>query len=123
METKHAKASRAFRTLAGAALLAAAVPTAALAEDCNELRQEMRQVVANGFGIAADYPKTHAAILGCLAGSGTDNDRIGCAAAAVVTSCTFMGADDCADLTGRWLKLRADYVAIDNAMRRQGCSR
>ena len=66
--------------------------------------------------------KKAAAIAGCLMGNGTDDDRVGCAAAAVAASCLWMGMSDCADLTSRWVKARSDYLALDAAMRRQGCS-
>lgn len=122
---KQSGALKRGRILAWAAVLltpvAAVQPVAAQSTDCAMLRARLAGTTGDALGIAADYPKTHAAIMGCLMSQDTDANRNACAGAIIVGSCIAMGSEDCNDLTSRWARAQRAYQAITVQMRQLGC--
>ena len=113
------------RSLLGvsAAMAMAAMPTVARAETCYDLRSQLNGNTGDLFGIAADYPKTHIAIVTCFIGSESSDEATACAAAMVLGACFGMGGDECSDLTSRWGRAASNYQYIANRMRDLGCRR
>ena len=96
-------------------------PASAQSGSCDLLRARMSGANGDLLGIAQDYPKTHIAIVACMASQDTDEQRGSCAIAAIVTACFGMGSDYCADLTSRWERVGRQYQAIGAQMQALGC--
>jgi hypothetical protein len=104
---------------AAAALLLA--PIAAQAQTCATLRAELNANNMAMAGIAIDYPRTHLAIVLCLATNERRDDVFACAATAIGLACLGMGSDYCYDLTSRWARAGQNYWSIAARMRYEGC--
>jgi hypothetical protein len=111
--------TRVFAAVAGLWLLL--TPVAAEAQSCSALRSEMYNLAYRQGGLAAEYPGTHLAIMGCLIGYSNPNDREGCAGAVVLGARLFMTGYEWADLASRWAVARFSYYAISRRMRALGC--
>lgn len=104
-----------------AALAMVATPTIARAESCFELRAQLAGTTGDVLQIAREYPKTHAAIIGCFASNERQNDANGCAAGMIILACLGMGGAACADLTNRWQRAASIYQYIAARQRALGC--
>ncbi|HYE28850.1 MAG TPA: hypothetical protein VEA61_11560 [Allosphingosinicella sp.] len=103
-----------------AALLIYSAP--AQAQSCQYLRNERDLNAAKMFGIAIDYPMTHGALIGCLSGDGTDDQRATCAISVLVIACLGMGEDYCSDLTSRWGRALQRHNYLMERLRAGGCA-
>ena len=103
------------------ALALAGMPTLARAETCYDLRSQLNGTTGDFFGIAADYPKTHAAIVTCLVGNENQDEAAACAALIIVAACVGMGGDECTDLTSRWQRAARNYQYVTDRMRALEC--
>jgi len=96
-------------------------PALAQAQSCDGLRAQLAGTSGDLLGIAADYPKTHVAIVACMMNNPTDDERLACAGAMVVAACIGLGSEGCYDLTSRWDRVGRAYQRIASDMRVLGC--
>ncbi|RYM04936.1 hypothetical protein [Sphingobium cupriresistens] len=96
-------------------------PTLAGAQTCASLQAELMGSSGTALGIAADYPKTHMAIVACMVGSDNSTDAGGCAIAVIVTACFGLTRGECDDLGYRWERVVNTYKRVTARMRELGC--
>lgn len=95
--------------------------TFAQAQSCPALRSQLSSTNGELGGIAVDYPKTHLAIIACIAGNDNDSDRNGCVSTVFLGACFGLGPDGCTDLTTRWSRVGFKYFTILSQMDAIGC--
>jgi len=103
-----------------AALLCAS--SSASAATCSELRSQKVANAQKAVSVIADWPKTHAAILGCYASQDTDDNAAACVAMIVGAVCLGEGLSACTDLMSRWDSGSREFRSINRQMHDQGCS-
>jgi hypothetical protein len=97
---------------AGAALLLA--PATAQAQSCFSLQAQRDANNLVMVGIAADYPKTHIALMACYSDPrSTQEESEICAAGTLLVSCLSMGQYYCNDLTTRWQRAIEAKIYLD----------
>lgn len=101
---------------------------ASLAGSCGELEAERSRAQTDMLRLVADYPGTHAMLLGCAGAASDDYQRTGSRDSATGTflvcagiGCALVGFENCSAIAKEWFVLYGRSEQLTQRMRALGC--
>jgi hypothetical protein len=99
--------------------------TTAQAESCNDLSDERESVKSDMVELVANYPGTHAVLVGCAAqaqnSGGSSDQEAGSFLACAGIGCLAVGFGNCIGVAGRWYDLRQRMHRVEHYEDQKGC--